>query len=332
MSYAPGTILSIGNGETLEQVIVLTDNKIATKTFAGKPVLRRDIMSLDDWKILCTAQCQEIRNSSTWDSVPAPAPAPAPAPVESYAVNTLLRWKKDDENRRTAMVVKDGVLQLKEIVLGRLNNEKKFFSSFADWKSTLPAGGEITVKVHESVEARISAPIVAKTDVEYIDELKKRFRVHTAFVLEKSYKQTRDDEINKLKVNGPILAKQILDLSTENLRDKSWLIMQFGQAIAAAATAARRSMQMIDYRPAEADVRHKKFQAEGRQAIYAFVGGKRVEITSGDGRVAIAMDSDGRANRWATPTAGASFAELGVEMVGNKPRLEVEYRKKKICI
>lgn len=322
MSYAPGTILSIGNGETLEQVIVLTDNKIATCCYAGKPVGRRDIMSLDDWKILCTAQGQQIRSDAT--------PSVAAEPV--YAVNTLLRWKKDDDNRRTAMVVKDGVLQLKEIVLGRINTEKKFFSSFADWKSTLPAGGEMTVKLHESVEARISAPIVAKTDVEYIDELKKRFRVHTAFVLEKSYKQTRDDEINKLKVNGPILAKQILELSTANLRDKSWLIMQLGQAIATAATAARRSMQMIDYRPAEADVRHKKFQADGRQAIYAFVGGKRVEITSGEGRVAIAMDSDGRANRWATPTAGASFAELGVEMVGNKPRLEVEYRKKKICI
>ena len=323
MSYAPGTVLSIGFGETLESVVVLTENKIATCCYAGKPVGRRDIMSLDDWKILCTAQGQQIRSDAT--------PSVAAEPV--YAVNTLLRWKKDDDNRRTAMVVKDGVLQLKEIILGRSTYDKKFFSSFADWKSTLPAGGEIAVQVGApTVQARISAPIVAKTDVEYIDELKKRFRVNTAYVIEKSYKQTRDDEINKLKVNGPILAKQILELSTANLRDKSWLIMQLGQAIATAATAARRSMQMIDYRPAEADVRHKKFQADGRQAIYAFVGGKRVEITSGEGRLAIALDSDGRANRWVTPTAGANFAELGVEMVGNKPRLEVEYRKKKICI
>uniref|UniRef100_A0A6C0L9I6 Uncharacterized protein n=1 Tax=viral metagenome TaxID=1070528 RepID=A0A6C0L9I6_9ZZZZ len=330
MSYAPGTVLSIGFGETLEQVVVLTENKIATCCYAGKPVGRRDIMSLDDWKILCTAQGQQIRSD-------APVAAAAPSSSTSapvYAVNTILRWKKDDDNRRTAMVVKDGILQLKEIMLGRRSaNDKKFFSSFADWKSTLPSGGEIAVQVGTpTVESKISAPIVAKTDVEYINELKKRFRVQTAYVLEKSHNQNREEAISMLKQNGPPLAKMIADLGATPTEESISSILYYANQVLNAASLAYRSQVMIRYKPTEADLRKKKFQASGRQAIYAFFKGAKVEITSGNGQVAIARDSQGRIARWTTPTAASTFAELGIEMVNGKPRLEVEYRKKKISM
>ena len=337
MSYAPGTVLSIGFGETLEQVVVLTENKIATCCYAGKPVSRRDIMSLDDWKILCTAQGQQIR-SDTPSSAPVPAPAPATAPVAVaepvYAVNTILRWKKDDDNRRTAMVVKDGILQLKEIMLGRRSsNDKKFFSSFADWKSTLPSGGEIAVQVGApSVQAKISAPIVAKTDVEYINELKKRFRVQTAYVIENSHKQNCEQYTGIIRQHGPVLAKMLTELGPTPTEESIGSIMYYCNQLLNAASLVRRSQAMIRYNPTEADLRKKKFQATGRQAIYAFFKGAKVEITSGHDQVAITRDSEGRIGRWATPTTASTFAELGIEMVNGKPRLEVEYRKKKISI
>ena len=338
MSYAPGTVLSIGFGETLEQVVVLTENKIATCCYAGKPVSRRDIMSLDDWKILCTAQGQQIRSDTPAPApvaAPAPAPAPAPpAPEPVYAVNTILRWKKDDDNRRTAMVVKDGVMQLKEIMLGRRSaNDKKFFSSFADWKSTLPSGGEIAVQVGApTVQAKISAPIVAKTDVEYINELKKRFRVQTAYVLEKSHKQNCEEYTSIMRQHGPVLAKLLTELGPTPTGESIGSIMYYCNQLLNAASLVRRSQAMIQYNPTEADLRKKKFQAIGRQAIYAFFKGAKVEITSGHGQVAISRDSEGRIGRWATPTTASTFAELGIEMVNGKPRLEVEYRKKKISI
>jgi hypothetical protein len=327
MSYAPGTVLSIGFGETLEQVVVLTENKIATCCYAGKPVARRDIMSLDDWKILCTAQGQQIRSDAT-----APAAVAAPEPV--YAVNTILRWKKDDDNRRTAMVVKDGILQLKEIMLGRRSsNDKKFFSSFADWKSTLPSGGEIAVQVGApTVESRMSAPIVAKTDVEYINELKKRFSVQTAYVLENSHKQNCEQYTSIIRQHGPVLAKMLTELSPTPTEESIGSIMYYTNQILNAASLVRRSQAMIRYNPTEADLRKKKFQATGRQAIYAFFKGAKVEITSGHGQVAISRDSEGRIGRWATPTTAATFAELGIEMNGTKPRLEVQYRMKKISM
>jgi hypothetical protein len=52
MSYETGSLLSIGAGATLEQVVVLSDGRVATKLFAGKPVSRRDILNLSDWLLL----------------------------------------------------------------------------------------------------------------------------------------------------------------------------------------------------------------------------------------------------------------------------------------
>jgi len=86
--YTPGTILSIGFGSTLEQVIVLTDDKVATKTFAGNPVTRRDIMSLADWRIVAQSLGHEIQT----DYLPLPPnpllallPRNLPRPAITYA-------------------------------------------------------------------------------------------------------------------------------------------------------------------------------------------------------------------------------------------------------
>ncbi|NDH66240.1 MAG: hypothetical protein EBY26_07740, partial [Microbacteriaceae bacterium] len=110
MSYESGSLLSIGSGATLEQVLVLSDGRVATKLFAGKPVPQRDILNLSDWLML--AEGQEI-------TVLFPLNKGAPvAAATVYPVGTMLRWKKDDQNKRTAIVVKDGVLQVKEIIDG----------------------------------------------------------------------------------------------------------------------------------------------------------------------------------------------------------------------
>jgi hypothetical protein len=151
-TYTPGTILSVGFGPTLEQVIVLTEDKVATKTFGGQPVIRRDIMSLQDWQIVVGSQVIQTDSmpvpaavtepaavaepvpAAVTEPVPMAEPVPAAVAVqESYPVGTKLSWKHPDgsdqwysPNSRTAIVLKGGiVLQVKEVINGITSRIRK---------------------------------------------------------------------------------------------------------------------------------------------------------------------------------------------------------------
>lgn len=324
--YTPGTILSIGSGETLEQVTVLTENKVATKIFAGKPVTRRDILSLDDWKLLVGDQ--EILSSAA-------APPAAPAAAQTYPVNTILRWK-NEENSRTAIVTKNGVLQIKEVIAGKIVYDavmrcaKKMFASVAEWKASLPDNMVSVITGQPTVAERVTAPIVAKTDAEYIDVLKKRFHVHSKLILDKSDVQKRDEYIDEIKSSIASLQIRVTTMNAPNTvafdKFNLWPIRCLSSSIARMASSAASLDQTVLYEPIKAAQRKFIFRNEYRQAIYAFVAGKKVEITSGNGLVGII---EGRRRRF-TPTTGATFADLGIEMVSGKPRLQIAYRKKVI--
>ena len=92
MSYASGSLLSIGTGATLEQVLVLSDGRVATKLFAGKPVVQRDILKLSDWLLLTEGQNITATlpvNMTSRPSLPA-SPRPEPAIAEPLAQVMLL--------------------------------------------------------------------------------------------------------------------------------------------------------------------------------------------------------------------------------------------------
>ncbi len=106
MSYDLGSMLSIGTGAALEQVVVLSDGRVATKLFAGKPVERRDILNLSDWLLLTEGQeitvMPPVKKAIIATLPPSPA-SEAEAVVTVYPVGTMLRWIKDAQNKRTAM-------------------------------------------------------------------------------------------------------------------------------------------------------------------------------------------------------------------------------------
>jgi len=337
MSYAPGTTLSIGSGETLEQVTVLTENKVATKMFAGKPVSRRDIMSLDDWKLLAGNQEISSASSSTSPSSSTAASSSTSTSPDTYPINTILRWKDvASKSSRTAIVIKNGVLQLKEVINDKVTFDflrrcaKKNFASVAEWKASL-SGGELTVTAGPpTIEDRISTPIVAKTDAQYIDEIKKRFQVRSDIYLDASDVEKRDHCIRDIKYSLTSLQTRVAELDASNASDaydKLRGINRMGRSIAHNAKIAMYFDQNIRYEPVKAAQKKYMFRNEYRQAIYAFVGGKMVHITSGNGLVGI-VNHNYRCHAAAATTG--TFAELGLDMNGGKPRLQVAYRKKMI--
>lgn len=360
-TYAPGTILSFGIGSTLEQVIALTDNKVATKTFAGKPVDRRDILSLADWEILAKSQGQGIETSfipvpvATPVATPVAAPKPAPVPEKVYLAGTMLRWKKDEDNKRCAIVLKDGILQVKEVVMGRItmdnmrhcNCKQMFFSSLADWKSTLPADGTLTASEatedHSipSIRRKASEPVTATTDTDYIKVLLKRFSVRSHLIKKPKSIDVRNSSVNTLIDNTNCIQKHLdaikaigtdTNLKADTIVDKLRSIRDFAEAIDRDSRKALSAQCDLMYGGKGNDVESYRYTNDYRQVLCAFVGDKKVEITSDHGLIGIAYNKVTKQDgKWVNPTVGKTFAELGIQLKADgKPRLVAHYRRSEI--
>lgn len=372
-SYSLGTILSVGFGPTLEQVIVLNGDKVATKTFAGKPVERRDIMSMADWLIVIGDQ--KIQT----DYLPLPVspaepqaeaetqapvqPQAQPEPEKVYPVGTKLSWRPTGEtdgwaspNSRTAIVLKDGVLQVKEVInhVTTMNKPgatysgcaRKFFSSLADWKAQLPAGGSITAtEVTDdfsvpSIQRKAKAPVKATTDVDYINELHKRFSVHAYLDEGFTPAQRLANEVNIMRANMDVINDLTTPLSLSRTRapqdiakalERAYFI---SQSLFRASKRAKRIQDGICIEPSKALVAPIYFRNVYKQRLVAFAGGQEIEITSNSkmGLIGLAGNPDkGHFGKWFSPKVGKTFAELGIDMKADgKPRLKVYYRRESI--
>lgn len=363
-TYTSGTILSVGFGPTLEQVIVLSDNKVATKTYAGQPVTRRDIMSLDDWRILATSTGQEIQTdylplvssatptvaTSIAMAVAVALPQPQPELEKVYPVGTMLRWKKDPENRRCAIILKDGILQVKEVIMGRftLNTlgrcKQMFFSSLADWKSTLPADGTLTAsEVTEdqtipSIKRKAAQPVTATTDADYIKVLLERFSVRSYLFKKPRSIDMRNSSVKQIIQNVGTLQKHLdalKNISTDTalnaatINDTLHSIRHFAKSITYDSEKAYNAQRDLCYGRRGNDAEDYSFHNDYKQVLYAFVDDEKIEITSSNGLIGLAYDKKKNyMGKWFTPTVGKSFAELGLELKADgKPRLCAHYRK-----
>lgn len=374
--YTIGMILSTGFGPALEQVVVLSDNRVATKLYAGKPVEKREIMSLADWQTIAASSGLSI----TIDYIPvsaavaAPEPDAAPAPVavaapepvpESYPIGTKLSWKPNSDtdrwyhpNSRTAIVLKDGILQVKECIDGvptmtqtgalRERVARKFFSSLADWKATLPADGAITASVVTedfsvpSIQRKATKPIIAESDIDYIAELQKRYSVHAKLYedftpLEKKDRCIEHMTITAEKISSQMRSSSIRSASTTEVCSSMHYLASLGRRLVHQASRVLAIENTIRLSPQKANVKPMILTNDYRQRIVAFVGGREVEIASSKelGLVGVAWDRERNLiGKWFNATTGKTFADLGIDLkaADGKPILKVYYRRSTIDI
>lgn len=340
-------MLSIGAGAALEQVVVLSDNRVATKVFAGKPVQRRDILSLSDWLML--TEGQNITASSMTPQLPpsplaGPVPepvAPPPEPEPVYSVGTMLRWKKDDSNKRIALVMKDGVLQVKEVLNGEIVRapddtwriKRTFYKDVAEWKASLAQGGTVTAEENvasstSSLEDKAKKPITSTTDVGYIAELKKRYSVHsrldnklpTAERIEVTRK-TLKESLDALNASFSKGDRGLLNVSYHARIVKDWA-QSLNSSIEDIRGKTQEELNRVTYR----------FENAYKQKIFAFKCGMKYEISCTDTVIGLSPATEGVRARWYEDAlTGKTFADLGIEMKSDgKPRLEVSYRRRRI--
>lgn len=342
MSYEPGTLLSIGAGATLEQVVVLSENRVATKIFSGKPVERRDILNISDWLLLAEGQAVSV-TSKTPQLPPSPASelaAPVAVP-ETYAIGTMLRWIKDDQNKRVALVLKDGLLQVKEVINGMNTRDEQryhgvkrtFFKDVAAWKASLPEGGAITAEANatqytSSMEDKSKKPITSSSDIGYIAELVKRFSVHSHIETKRSLaEETRKDRQD--------IKDELVRLT--NYVSKGDASLHSVCNSARAIEISSRSLQ-INLRNAYAKTPEQMnrvsygFTNNYKQKLFAYKGGLKYQIalTRDNGMLGLAPRPEGTYPYGEVTVFGKTFADLGIEMKSDgKPRLEISYRRRR---
>ena len=363
--YTIGMILSTGFGPALEQVVVLSDNRVATKLYAGKPVEKREIMSLADWQTIAGSSGLSI----TIDYIPVSAAVAVPEPVaapepESYPIGTKLSWKPNSDtdrwyhpNSRTAIVLKDGILQVKECIDGVPTMDqtgarggrvaRKFFSSLADWKATLPADGAMTASVVTedfslpSIQRKAAKPVVAESDIDYIAEIQKRYSVHAILQEDLSLLEKYDRSIEHMSnmaetFNSVMRSGSIRSANTIEACSTMHRLASLGKRMAYQASRAAAIQNAVRCSPEKANVKRMIFTNDYRQRIVAFAGGREVEIASSKelGLVGVAWDREKDIiSKWANATTGKSFADLGIDLKADgKPRLKVYYHKKTIEI
>jgi len=336
MSYASGSLLSIGTGATLEQVLVLSDGRVATKLFAGKPVAQRDILNLPDWLLLTEGQeiTVTVNNAST--------NTPASEPTTIHPAGTMLRWIKGDQDKRVAIVMKDSVLQVKEIIAGQVTLQdyasgtygvkRTYFKDFAEWKASLPEGGSISAEPMRqsgtpTIQEKAQAPIVATTEAAYIAELSNRYLVRCQLSQLPSINENIEYPRRMLKseIQGLKLDTSVENINIDLLISSIRLIEHYAKWL------KRQLSDAHGKTPEELCAPRFQFRNYYKQKLFAYKDGLKYEIcTNKNGILALAPSPEGTKYHENALT-GRSFAELGIEMKADgRPRLEVSYYRQRI--
>ena len=117
---------------------------------------------------------------------------------------TMLRWRLDDYNTRTAVQTKNGILQLKCQVGGKIVSDQKYttynyltqqheqtpapswwngrprmekFTDFMAWHASLPRGGNVTIEPSHPSQINKMLPLTG-TDAQKMHSLCSRFQIH----------------------------------------------------------------------------------------------------------------------------------------------------------
>ena len=137
--YPPKTWLAHGVSTKLQSCTVLTNGNVMVHKICGRP--HREIMPLEDWIILAFENkirgvlpdgtqfgFSSLEDYDTYSDEDVP-------PTHPYG--TTLRWSGPCMSR-TAVVLHDGILQIKEFLRGTISTKQKFFSSEEEWLYSLP--------------------------------------------------------------------------------------------------------------------------------------------------------------------------------------------------
>jgi len=341
---APGTTMEFENpnrNNAVEKVIVLTDNKVMYTMLGGEP--HREIMALADWLIQAMGCSVKITNSSQVHPFPPPLlrvgtdggmdpPSQPLAPEPVYTVGTKFSYNIDDNNRRTAVMTKNGVLQVYEITNGvRFTKDvtrhgftfphtaTKMFDTLQQWKASLPGGGIITITPYKTVkDSKKAQPITATNDYELIQAINQRWRVCSyGYVVPSLVEQMAHLEfvMDRHLCNRAILTRADPQYSLQRRRFTTYIRETRNKIARLHATITQSTVE-------ESNKRYPRIQWLSGSTLFGNVGGSYVPIIC-----------DRSGNIMTASTYGPTLQSIGVQMNSfGKPDLMVRWRGKEVIL
>ena len=349
MSYAPGTILSSGFGVNLEEVVMLSDNRVATKTFAGKPVGRRDIIAFSDWQFLVGNQTIQQSYIPLPPAEPAAAAPVAAEPVAAepvaaavpvapaHPIGTKFELRSPGNNQRyVAIQLHDGVLYVKHVFGTETRRPMKKYESYQAWKDAI--GGETTVTVLgpqkpvspiQHRKQRCAELRKGGDTPEAVQAIQKLWRVHSYIHYNNSFNQVVKSTEERIAQLREQLQKATLSDDMENPAYRRRLTRALEGTV---QSLRNKKAMMATMSPEQADYRQRFMVDEYKNRLY---------IHTSKGKVQIAYDSESKSiaaripcgpNYWNYelkffPSLEALTKEVGTAIVG---LLHVQYRGKEI--
>ena len=121
------------------------------------------------------------------------SPVPEPPPG-IYSIGTKLRWKKDNDNYRIAVITKNGLLQVKASTENKdmpniigISYALKYYKNDIEWFASFEPGGIVSVEPYETIaEKKASKALVDGSDADKFHELHRRYNSRTIISMGKS--------------------------------------------------------------------------------------------------------------------------------------------------
>lgn len=251
----------------------------------------------------------EERIQSLMKTLPTPA-------YPKRTEKTKLKWILDSDNYRVAIVLADGVLQVKTAVYKRgadyrtdfsVSLEKTLFADEAAWRASLPAGGEVIITPFQAPLDKKMVPLKFADDPEKLKELMERFKIPTTNVYARAASK------RMLRISIEHLDNAIKN-EPKNINWAKSAVAYWGKL------CASQTEEQKNYEPSCA-MRHGK-----KQRIFLIVGDEIKEVAFEDYHgVPYIVDYSG--NRYKT------FADIGDCLNAKwQPRLSVMYRNKTFSV
>jgi hypothetical protein len=346
MSYAPGTILSSGFGENLEEVVVLSDNRVATKTFAGKPVARRDIITFSDWQFLVGTQSIQPSyiplppDSAAERETERRAAGAAFSSPEKYPIGTKLNvWSADSTQRHVAIQLPNGVLYVKHVDGTQSTRPMKKYESHQAWRDALGLSDENMVVLPpqkpvtqlENRKQRCADLLKNGGSAETVEAIQKLFKVRTYI----HYNSSLNQEITSYESTMSQLRGQIqmvtLNDDMENPAYRRRLTRRLEKIVGCLrAKKALLAVHVAAGRPDLADYRVRYLCDPYKNWLY---------IQTSKGKTQIAYDPVSKAigarvfvgpQRWEYELKFFPSLEALTKELGGEGKLSVRYRRKEI--
>ena len=258
-----------------------------------------------------------------------PAEPVKPVKPAVVLVGSKFKWfsESNPNTYRVAIMTSKGLLQVTSVVEGTSESDtsrtiggthpliKKLFADEAEWRASLPQGGNITLSLPTDTKPNETFT-PSMSDVEKLDALRKRYKIWHCVMRNQSYQEYLDGSTARLNA----FRATMNNLTNEQLVNHD--ISKMNRGLMRLLSTYIYHRNLVATAGADANTPRIRYGVSGTGSVCVNINEKPHYITTFEGKIAAIPISD----RWGAVSFYKDFAEMG------NPPISVYYRKRIIQI